>query len=72
MALPKRKHSRSRRDKSRTHQRIAMVQLCSCPQCKKPIRPHTVCRYCGYYNGKQILQVETKESAKGGKKEGKA
>lgn len=28
-----------------------------CLKCKKPARSHTVCYNCGYYNGKEIIDV---------------
>lgn len=64
MALPKRKHSKSRRDKSRTHQVLSSPQLTKCPQCFKSIRPHRICPYCGYYKGSRILEIEVKEEKK--------
>lgn len=57
MALPKRKHSKARRDKSRTHWRLVVASLSACPQCAKPIRPHRVCPSCGYYRGRQVLVI---------------
>jgi len=37
MALPTRKHSRARRDKSRIHWRLRLPTLTTCPQCGKPL-----------------------------------
>jgi len=28
-----------------------------CLKCKKPVRSHTVCYNCGYYNGKEVIDV---------------
>ncbi len=60
MALPKRKHCQARRDKRRTHWKLALPSVTKCPQCAKPIRPHHVCPYCGYYRGRQALEVAVK------------
>ena len=30
----------------------------SCPQCKQPKLPHRVCPNCGYYAGRQAVEVE--------------
>jgi|LSQX01.2.fsa_nt_gb large subunit ribosomal protein L32 len=62
MALPKRKISKSRRDKRRTHDKAPVVTLAVCPQCKGPVVPHTVCKQCGYYDGRKV--ITTSEEAK--------
>ncbi len=58
MAVPKRKHSKSRRNKRRSHHRLVVASLSSCPQCNEPKLPHRVCPHCGTYNERQILEVE--------------
>ncbi|MCM8778599.1 MAG: 50S ribosomal protein L32 [Candidatus Omnitrophica bacterium] len=58
MALPKRKFSKSRRDKRRTHWKIDSSHLIACPECGKLKLPHRVCPYCGYYRGRQVLVIE--------------
>ena len=65
MALPKRKHSKARRDKSRTHWKLGVPALTKCPQCARPIPPHRVCRFCGYYRGRQVIVVAEKKSSSG-------
>jgi len=63
MALPKRKHSKSRRDKSRTHWKFKVPSLTRCAQCAQPVRPHHVCPHCGYYRGRQVITVAEKTKA---------
>ncbi len=58
MAVPKRRHSKSRRNKRRSHQKLLVVSTSSCPQCNEAKLPHRVCYHCGTYNGKQVLEVE--------------
>ena len=58
MALPKRRHSKSRRDKRRTHQKLSLPQVILCPQCNEPKLPHRVCLSCGTYKGKTVLEVK--------------
>ena len=60
MALPKRKHSKSRRDKSRTHWKLTVQTLSRCPQCAQPVFPHRICTSCGYYRGRQVIVVAPK------------
>ena len=52
MAVPKRKGSRSRRGKRRSHDAIRIPNLSTCPQCTEPKLPHRVCTQCGTYRGK--------------------
>ena len=65
MALPKRKHSKSRRDKRRSaNSKVYPASLSVCPHCKKFRLPHRVCPFCGYYNGKPVVIIEAKEEKK--------
>ena len=64
MALPKRKHSKARRDKSRTHWKLTVPPLTKCPQCARVVVPHRVCPFCGYYRGRQVLVIPSKEEGK--------
>ncbi len=57
MANPKRRHSRSRRDKRRTHDALTPPTLVACPQCREPKLPHAVCPQCGTYRGRQVIPV---------------
>jgi len=62
MANPKRKHSKARRDKRRSaNSKITLSSLSTCSNCKKIKMPHRVCLYCGYYNGKPVMVIKTKE-----------
>lgn len=57
MPNPKWKHSKSRRDKRRTHVKLFAPNFGNCPQCSEPKLPHRVCLKCGYYKGKEVLPV---------------
>jgi len=58
MAVPKRKTSKSKRDKRRTHQKISGPNVSPCPQCGESKLSHTVCPNCGTYKGKTIIETE--------------
>ncbi|MFH1441079.1 MAG: 50S ribosomal protein L32 [Candidatus Omnitrophota bacterium] len=64
MPLPKRKHSKTRGRKRRTHWKIAETNLAVCPQCKQPKISHTVCKVCGSYAGRQVMEIKIKEKKK--------
>ncbi len=55
MPNPTRRHSKTRRDKRRTHYKAVAHRSCSCPQCGAPKLPHRACPECGYYNGRKVL-----------------
>ena len=65
MALPKRKHSKARRDKSRTHWKLARPAMTTCPQCAHTLVPHRACPSCGTYRGRQVLVIAPKKPKKG-------
>lgn len=58
MANPKRRHSKSRTSKRRTHDALDPVNTNECPQCHEPKIPHRVCSNCGYYKGRQVKVVK--------------
>lgn len=58
MAVPKRKTSKSRRDKRRTHDKATPPELVECPQCHELKRPHHVCPNCGHYRGSEVFGSE--------------
>lgn len=59
MAVPKRRTSKQRRNKRRASSyRLNKATISECPQCYEPKLPHRVCRACGYYNNKEVIEVE--------------
>ena len=59
MAVPKRKHSKARRDKRRNNVwKLDAPALMKCPHCGEYKRTHRLCPHCGYYNGRQVVQKE--------------
>ena len=57
MALPKRRQSKARSRKRRTHYKSAIVTFANCPQCSSTKMPHRVCPNCGYYRGRPVLSA---------------
>ncbi|MBI4261015.1 MAG: 50S ribosomal protein L32 [Actinobacteria bacterium] len=59
MATPKRKTTRSKRDSRRAaNWRTTPATYAECPQCHQSKLPHRVCTNCGYYAGRQAIEVE--------------
>jgi large subunit ribosomal protein L32 len=48
----------------RSHLALKPLKLSECPQCKKKILPHLVCKYCGYYKGQEVINVLAQELKK--------
>ena len=62
MAVPFRKTSKTRKRMRRTHYKLEANGMVKCPNCNALIRPHRVCKECGYYKGEQAINIEnTKE-----------
>lgn len=57
MAVPRHKHTRSSVGQRRMHIFIRPAALATCKKCGKPVRPHTVCRNCGYYKDQEFVNV---------------
>lgn len=58
MPNPKRRHSRTRRDKRRSHDRLATPGHSLCTSCFEAKPPHVVCPHCGSYKGREVIEVE--------------
>jgi large subunit ribosomal protein L32 len=64
MAVPRHSHTRSKTGKHRMHLFIEPVLLQSCKKCGKPVLPHTICKNCGFYKGRQVINLFSKLSKK--------
>jgi large subunit ribosomal protein L32 len=68
MAVPKQKRSKGRQGKARLHIFIEKPTLTKCPKCGHFILPHIACPFCGYYKGKEVIDVLGKLTKKERKK----
>ncbi len=62
MAVPFRKVSKTRKRMRRSHNALEVVGTTKCSECGAVIKPHRVCKACGSYKGKKV--VEKQESTK--------
>ncbi|RLD44103.1 MAG: 50S ribosomal protein L32 [Bacteroidetes bacterium] len=58
MAHPKRKISKTRRDKRRTHYKAVAPTYVTCPNCGATVLYHRVCNECGTYRGQVAIEKE--------------
>jgi len=62
MGVPKQRQTKSRRNKRRAHLKIKPIELLKCPKCGESVLPHHYCSGCGFYNGKEVIDVLAKLS----------
>ncbi|MEP3479997.1 MAG: 50S ribosomal protein L32 [Fuerstiella sp.] len=54
MAVPKRRQSKTRSRKRRSHNAVKPIQLTRCPQCGDSLPTHVACPTCGSYMGRDM------------------
>jgi len=60
MAEPKKKLSKTR-TRSRRHQiKINEVGIVYCPECHEAMQRHHICKNCGTYKGKKVVDTDEK------------
>ena len=57
MALPKKRQSKTRGRKRRTHYKSKAISVTDCPQCGQSKMPHRACPNCGYYRGRPVISA---------------
>lgn len=72
MAVPKRRHSRATRDMRRSHHALKPLTLVACPRCQTQILPHMACPNCGFYRGREVINMLAKTDKKERKAKAKA
>ena len=55
MAVPKRRTSKKVKNQRRTHKKLHAPGMVQCENCNEYSKPHHVCKSCGQYNGKQVV-----------------
>jgi large subunit ribosomal protein L32 len=55
MPNPKRRHSKTRGRKRRTHYKAAAPTMSVCSNCGEMKLNHSVCPACGFYDGKSVI-----------------
>jgi len=58
MAVPKKRTSKQRKRKRRTHYKAGVPAHQACTRCGDFRRPHHVCPTCGHYGGEAVLEFE--------------
>jgi large subunit ribosomal protein L32 len=58
MPNPKRRHSKARTSKRRAHDHLTAHSAAECPNCHEKKMPHRICPKCGYYKGREVVEVK--------------
>jgi len=59
MAVPKKKTSKSRRNMRRAHDSLTAAAQTECANCGEVKRPHHVCGSCGFYDGREVVEINS-------------
>jgi len=57
MGVPNKRGTKSTRNQRRMHIFVKAPVLSVCQKCGKPALPHQVCPNCGYYKGREVINV---------------
>ncbi|MDQ7841726.1 MAG: 50S ribosomal protein L32 [bacterium] len=60
----KRRGPKSRTGSRRSHFKAVPPTLVTCPQCKSRIVPHRVCPSCGFYDGREVVVIKSRQPKK--------
>lgn len=64
MPVPKRKRSRSRRDKRFANKGVTVRSISTCTNCSTAVSSHTACLSCGFYKGRKVLETKSDRSVR--------
>ena len=63
MPNPKRRHSKQRTAKRRSHDFLTTQALSECPNCHERKLPHHACPKCGTYKGREVIALNKEDKA---------
>lgn len=58
------RHTRAHTANRRSHHALSGAAISDCSHCGAKRAPHTVCVACGYYRGRQVLNIVKKVEKK--------
>lgn len=58
------RHTRSHTKNRRSHHALKAPALAACKECGAARRPHHMCLECGFYNGRQVMDLKSKKAAR--------
>jgi large subunit ribosomal protein L32 len=64
MSVQKQRSTKGRRDRKRKRFTLTPQKTQKCPKCQSPVLPHLVCKKCGFYKGREIINTLKKVEKK--------
>ncbi len=58
------RHTRSHTKNRRSHHALTAPEMTACKNCSGLHRPHHMCLHCGFYNGRQVMDLKSKKDAR--------
>lgn len=55
------RHTRAHTANRRSHHALKAVTLAVCTNCEAKHRPHHMCLECGFYKGRQVMDLKAKK-----------
>lgn len=71
MGLPAKRTTSTKRDLRRSHHALSSTQASRCSRCGNAVLSHRACANCGFYKGKEVINVLAKLDKKERKKKEK-
>jgi large subunit ribosomal protein L32 len=68
MGVPRHHMAKGKQLRRRSHLALKKQVLAACANCRKAVKPHTVCKACGFYKGREVVNVLAKQLKKTEKK----
>jgi large subunit ribosomal protein L32 len=72
MAVPRHHMAKGKQLRRRSHLALTATRLVPCSHCQKKILSHVVCKFCGYYKGREVVNVLAKQLKKTEKRQHRA
>ena len=58
------RHTRAHTKNRRSHHALTAPEMVVCKNCSAKHRPHHMCLECGFYNGRQVMDLTAKKAAR--------
>lgn len=58
MAEPKKRMTSTRSGNRQSKDALSAQSLINCSNCKQKVRPHQICKNCGFYKGEKVVKLK--------------
>lgn len=65
------RHTKGKRNRVRSHHALTAARFSACSHCRQAVSSHQICKNCGYYNDRKVIDVLAKLDKKERKKKEK-